>query len=77
MKIKIEKSGDSIIADMIELPGTPPIGRGVTETEAIARLFWSILLEQNTWLKYLDLNSMSIIRESNEQEPLTEAAKEA
>lgn len=64
MKISIQKRGDDIAADMTDLPGTPPIGLGKTETEAIARLFWSILLEKDTWLKYLDLKSMQIEREA-------------
>lgn len=67
MKISIQKSGDEITADMLDLPGTPPVGRGKTETEAIARLFWSILLEKDTWLKYLDLKTMQIERETEQK----------
>ncbi len=39
MKIKVDKVKGGFRADFIELPGSPLIGDGATEAEAVATLF--------------------------------------
>ena len=43
MKIKLEKDADGYRADCLDLPGSPPVGRGSTEVEAMANLTFILL----------------------------------
>ena len=56
MKIQIEKSLNGFRADFIELPGSPRVGDGETEADAIATLF--IRNQEN--FKHLDFNYLEI-----------------
>jgi len=42
MKLEICKTGDQYIANIADLPGSPPIGRGTTKEEAVAILFCTL-----------------------------------
>lgn len=50
MKIKIEKynDGKTFRADMLDLPGMPPVGQGETEGEAVANLFMKIIFQSTS-----------------------------
>ncbi len=60
MKYKIEKFKDHYRADCIDLPGSPPVGLGSTETEAAIHLFTRLIIESKSratltdWLQYID-----------------------
>lgn len=56
MKILIEKSLNGWRADFTELPGSPMVGDGKTQADAIASLF--IRNQEN--FKYLDFNYLEI-----------------
>lgn len=45
MKIHLEYSVDHWRADLLDLPGTPPVGLGRTEALAVACLFWRLMYE--------------------------------
>ena len=44
MNIEIAVYNDVYRADCLDLPGTPPVGTGETEAEAVASLFQNLLL---------------------------------
>jgi len=76
MKIKIEKynDGKTFRADMLDLPGSPPVGQGETETEAVANLFMKIIFQSTdgrfinrgcipeSWLRYVTPDKIVIER---------------
>lgn len=45
MRIELEKSEGKWRADCKDLPGTPPVGIGRTQEEAVAMLFAKLLIE--------------------------------
>ena len=49
-RIVITKDGESVRADCINLPGTPPIGRGRNPYEAIGSLMKAITIDP-TWVR--------------------------
>ena len=55
MNIKIQETKrNHFIADLLDLPGSPPIGEGGTEAKAIANLFFRLTFEGEKWIKYID-----------------------
>lgn len=56
MKIKVEKVKDGFRADFTELPGSPLIGDGETEANAIATLF----IRNMDNLHYLDFKYLEV-----------------
>ena len=56
MKIKVEKVKGGFRADFIELPGSPLVGDGPTEAEAIATLF----IRNKDNFHYLDFNYLEV-----------------
>ena len=65
MVIKIIKSGKLYIADFIEFPGSPFVGKAKTSEEAIVKLF---ILNKNN-LDKLNLSEIKIIKERVEEVP--------
>lgn len=71
MKIKISKYNQKLKrtdkqlyqADLKDLPGIPPIGIGKTKREAVASLFYIILVDRVDWIKSIDLESFEIVEE--------------
>ena len=45
MTINIKKSEDHYRADCLDLPGTPPVGLGISPEMAVACLFWRMYFE--------------------------------
>jgi hypothetical protein len=62
MDIKIIQYNDKFIADMVDLPGSPPIGEGRTEYESVAYLFFRLLQPNivENWRKYMDFSNLSV-----------------
>lgn len=59
--------GDKLVADIPTLPGTPPIGIGESEWEAIATLLWGVMVDFKTWGKHLSFDEgMKIVRVDEE-----------
>lgn len=58
MRIKLEKDNSTYRADCLDIPGSPPIGLGITKEEAIADLFINIQ-QYNLW-QYIDLKNIFI-----------------
>jgi len=56
MKIKVDKVKGGFRADFVELPGTPLIGDGPTEAEAIATLF----IRNRNGLHYLNFDYLEV-----------------
>jgi hypothetical protein len=71
MKIKITKvdsKNGKYMADLRDLPGSPPIGYGDTPEESVGRLFWALCSpdrpkELELWTKHVDTKAFEIIRE--------------
>ena len=63
MKIKItEISQINYKADLLDLPGSPWIGRGTTKEEAVGSLFFHLLHPANKvkWIPYINFNEFKI-----------------
>lgn len=56
MKIKVDKVKDGFRADFTELPGSPLIGDGETEADAVAVLF----IRNMDKLHYLNFNYLEV-----------------
>lgn len=61
MKIEITWSKDHYRADLIDLPGTPPVGLGRTPELAVACLWWTCMRESTKWLEYINLSKPIIV----------------
>jgi hypothetical protein len=64
LNIEVNKTGLLYVADCMNLPGTPPIGRGKSRQEAIGSLLYALSKEQE-WRKYLGFSI--VIKDNNEQ----------
>lgn len=64
MKIQITKltrNDEKYKADLLDLPGTPPIGEGNSPEEAVASLFFRLLSEKSTnWFAYIKLGTLEM-----------------
>jgi hypothetical protein len=56
MNIKVTKSGSTFFADFTELPGSPYVGTGFTEAEAVATLF----IRNMEKLPYMNTSVLSV-----------------
>ena len=70
MKIKITKRMDAkpkyrFYANPVDLPGSPPIGYGRTEKEAVGEMFMRLFIEHDAWIEYIDLKEPIEIERSN------------
>lgn len=66
MKIKLEKRLDNLYyADLLDLPGSPPIGVGPSRHEAIAHLFYQLVT--SSWYKSVNIDSLEIIEDEPKQ----------
>lgn len=69
MKIEIDQDSDTKMfrADCRDLPGTPPVGRGITKEYALAVLFWRMAFTETggrtsqKWLDFIDPTQEIII----------------
>jgi len=63
MKIQIEKTGSKYQANLVDLPGSPPVGCAETPEKAVADLFWRIFhpTNRNNFVGYIDFNDMAEI----------------
>lgn len=68
MTLQINKKTDNnrqvfYEVDMIDLPGSPPTGRGKTKEEAMASLFFRLLDDEKfiKWSKYFKFSNLSIL----------------
>jgi hypothetical protein len=50
-------------ADLKDLPGSPPIGYGKTQAEAIADLFYQLIAGHSDYLLYVKLDKCEVIIE--------------
>ena len=59
----IERSGVKLVrADLLDLPGSPPVGEGRTEAEAVADLFRRVIADKSTnWLTYVQVEFPAVI----------------
>jgi hypothetical protein len=63
MRIEITKINRWYGADLKDLPGSPQLGAGETPEEAVASLFYSILMNREgiDWVKHIDFTSLEVI----------------
>lgn len=60
MRIHIIEAGiGNYQADLVGLPGSPPVGNGDSPNEAIISLLRSILHETK-WMQYIDFNGLRV-----------------
>lgn len=57
MNILLTQSGSKWLADMTDLPGSPPIGTGATKEEAVVSLFFRLIHS----LSYKNLNDFKVL----------------
>lgn len=79
MKVKItkivRKKYTDYQADLLDLPGSPWIGRGETPQEAVVFLFYRIMHDPTVdWRKYIDFSKVEI--EEVEDLPISNATEE-
>ena len=51
--INLQKIESGWMADIEELPGSPPIGTGRTKAEAVSHLFLRLITKHPEYLKYI------------------------
>jgi hypothetical protein len=63
MEIEITKSGKNYRVDLVDLPGSPPVGIDETVELAIVDLFYQLFNPKadKRWLKYIDWSYYKII----------------
>lgn len=64
MRYKIEKQSDHYRADCLDMPGSPPVGIGATEAEAVIHLFECLLSQKagpsSEWIRGRKLDTSKI-----------------
>jgi len=69
MKIQVDKQSDHYRADLLDAPGSPPVGLGATPEMAVACLFWRLMFENTggsnptNWLKFIAKNEPIIVND--------------
>lgn len=64
MNILIRKQKNAFIADLNDLPGSPPVGWGGTPEQAVASLFLALISDFETWGKYIDKSKVTLTYEN-------------
>jgi hypothetical protein len=65
MVIELHKHKRTWRANMRELPGSPPVGEGATQVEAIASLFFRVIVDPVDWRKYMGFTQLEIVYTDN------------
>ncbi|MGL4632568.1 MAG: type II toxin-antitoxin system HicB family antitoxin [Leadbetterella sp.] len=62
-----EDGYDGWTADIVENPGTPPVGHGKTKEEAIACLFLRLMRSRDYGDRFRNVSSIEIVEEEEEE----------